>query len=265
MPSTTTRRGARPSVRPSSSASAIPIACVDARRRSRGSGPSARRRCGGASRARRRPQRVDHHHRVEPVPEVEEARRLVRAVEHGRARARRRSATTGPRRRRRGTGSPGRPPRPSEALHLEAEEVRRARDARVVVADRLLAAVGELVVGKVRASRSRRRSGPPRSSSGSARSAARSSRRGSSPRRRSGSGASRSRAAPRCSRAPTPPAGRTRPRAPPGARSRDDPQRLVGRVHGLDRAHDDERNGLRHTGPSPASSAASLAASESSS
>ena len=32
------------------------------------------------------PQRVDHDHRVEPVPEVEQARRLVRAVEHGRAR-----------------------------------------------------------------------------------------------------------------------------------------------------------------------------------
>ncbi len=99
---------------------------------------------GGARR-----HRVHDHDQVEARPRrraASSARRRTRARSHRRRAAGRRRA--GPPRRHRGSGSRGRRLL-SRALDLEPEEVRRAGDARVVVADRLLAAMRELVVREV--------------------------------------------------------------------------------------------------------------------
>ena len=90
----------------------------------------------------------------------------------------------------------GRAPR-SPALDGEVEEVRRAGDARVVVADRPLAQRGQRLVVEVAGWPRRRGAGRPRSRPGSARSAARSSPTGSARRRRARSGGRAARAAPR--------------------------------------------------------------------
>ena len=177
-PRTTTRRGARPSVRPSSSASATPTAWVDASP-SRGEAIPRRRPRGEPSRPA---------HPFAPRPRRRAGRgpptRRGAGSARPRSRGRRHRAPAGAprrtdrRRRPRGTGSRGTRWRPSKPLHLEAQEVGRAGDARVVVPDRLLAHVREPVVGEVERAARPRPSGPPRSSSGSGRLAARSSRRG---------------------------------------------------------------------------------------
>ena len=95
-PTTTTRGGARPSARRARACRAIENACVEASPRSRGSGPSpASMRCTVPAAAPER-DRVDDHDELEPVPRVEQPGRLFVAVEHRRAAARRRSATSGP-------------------------------------------------------------------------------------------------------------------------------------------------------------------------
>src|SRR2546423_9120135 len=75
------------------------------------------------------------------------------ATQAGSSLARNRSATTSPAASWRAWRLPmpitTTPPAASAAVDLQLEEVRRAGDARIVVADRLLAAQPQLVVGQV--------------------------------------------------------------------------------------------------------------------
>ena len=134
--------------------------------------------------------RVDDHRQVGIGPQVDHAARLAVAERQGDAGQVRRRAVAGraaaprrPARRRRRGGtrcrrrSPRRDARAHRALHGEIEEVGRAGDARVVVADRLLALRGSAGASS-RSQPGRRRTGAgrPRCWPGSARWAARSGR-----------------------------------------------------------------------------------------
>ena len=144
------------------------------------------------------------------------------------------------------------------------EEVRRAGDAGVVVADRLLAEVPQRGRPRARGCRPGSRAGRPRSTPGSARSAGRSSPRGSCRPRRAGSGARTARAAPRSSRSRCPRA------APPRRRARRAPRRPRSGAAPRRARRGSRRCARRCCGtgcgrrrPSPASAAASRASGES--
>ena len=261
IPRTTTRRGPRPSARPSSSASATPTACVEASRRSRGSGPSSRvdamERPGGCAGA----HGVDHDERVELVPRVEKPRRLVRAVEDD-------------------------GPRSTKALGRDRGRPRRRRGTRL---PRQTAAALRAARPRGAGSASRTRC-TGRSCGSSARSRCASSSSGRSselpttPMRSSsivfwfcevGGTIFASRIVPvvvELVAVPADPARRLGAAVADAARGAhstagasgrlvalDDAERLVGRVQRSRRARTTMlRNGLRQTGPRPASSAASL-------
>ena len=106
--------------------------------------------------------RVDEHGRLGALPLFEQPERLALLLAHGDPRrlGARRAAAAPPQGppRRHGAASCPTPITTTDArrpasvtIDCEPEEVGRARDARIVVADRLLAAQGELLVGEIEA------------------------------------------------------------------------------------------------------------------
>ncbi len=213
--------GIWPSARASSIASARPKPCVETPNASCGRGRSAtskRRIVPGRRAGRAGVDQKRGRGAVEAARAATVASPSCSSTSHRPAAARRAASAprrARPRRRRgrdcrcRSTSSALRARHVSAPVDVEPQEVRRAGDAGIVVAHGLLAAMAQRLVRQVEEAADIARSGPPRCSPGSARSAARSAPRRSCRRRPAGSGGRAGRAAPRWRRIPSPARGST--------------------------------------------------------